>query len=183
MQLEVLGYVHEEVCKVRNTCQLLTSSFLHSYPCQVCLSCIPEPPSGYPGKQILHLAVWESVANSMSKMLLADITTQHCNPCGSNQEFFHQLTFTDLPEVFIVWVQRAQFNVLSGAHQVDNTVTCERQLSIGSGRAEGALPLCLPDTSSWLSSTTLVNLHLEDIISQLFKIPEQIKCGNMMMDL
>ena len=56
------------------------------------------------------------------------------------QEFFHQLTFTNLPQVLIVRLQRAQFNVLNGAHRVGNAVTCERQLSIGSGIGEGILP-------------------------------------------
>ena len=136
---EVLGYVLEEVSKERNIHQLLASSFLHSYRCQVCLHSLPEPASGYPGEHILHLEVWESVASSLSKMLSGDIVNRHCDSCGSNQDFSHQLTFTDLPEVLIVRLQRAQYNVLNGAHRIGDRVTCERQLSIGSGQG-GQLP-------------------------------------------
>ena len=137
---EVLGYVLQELSKVRNAQQLLTSSFRHSYRCQVCLTSIPEPLVNHPGEQILHLEVWESVASSLSKMLSGDMVTRNCRPCGHDQEFFHQLTFTNLPQVLIVRLQRAQFNVLNGAHRVGNAVTCERQLSIGSGIGEGILP-------------------------------------------
>ena len=127
---EVLGYITAEMQRVYQRPDLLSIGVSRL---ATCLTCVYDQDVQTDASEFLTIPFASSIQNSIHKYL-GEQVKRRCWQCGTNRKCAVVTTFTNLPKILILRVNRCSFGKETGEHtKASAQINCNQEISLPLG--------------------------------------------------